>query len=105
MPLAEDDLIIFDNKIKNAITWEIIVATPIPVIPIAGIKPYPNINNGFKKMFKIKLKIKTFLKVFVSPSACKREFNATTLIKTTEPEKITLVYWRPKLITSLLDPL
>ena len=43
-------------------------------------------------MFKIKLKIKTFLKVFVSPSACKREFNATTLIKTTEPEKITLVY-------------
>ena len=29
-------------------------------------------------MFKIKLKIKTFLKVLVSPSACKREFKATT---------------------------
>ena len=77
----------------------------MPVIPRAGIKPYPNINNGFKKMFKIKLKIKTFLKVFVSPSACKREFKATTLMKIIDPEKITLVYSRPKLITSLVDPI
>ena len=54
---------------------------------------------------KIKLKINTFLKVLVSPSACKREFKATTLIKTTEPEKITFVYWSPKLITSVVDPI
>jgi len=46
----------------------------MPVIPIGGIKPYPNINNGFKNIFKIKLKIRTFLNVFVSPSACNKEF-------------------------------
>ena len=32
-----------------------------PPIPKAGIIPYPQINNGFKKIFKKKLKIKTFL--------------------------------------------
>ena len=61
-------------------------------MPIAGIKPYPNINNGFKNIFKTKLKIRTFLKVYGSPSACNSELRATTLIKTIDPEKITSVY-------------
>ena len=68
----------------------------MPVMPIAGIKEYPNINNGFKNIFKTKLKMRTFLNVFVSPSACNSELSATTEIKTIDPEKITSVYWRPK---------
>ncbi len=55
------DLIIFFKSSKKAIIWHIIVATPIPVIPIAGIGPYPKINNGFKIMFRKKLNISTFL--------------------------------------------
>jgi len=39
-------------------------------MPIEGIGPYPKINNGFKKIFKKKLNIRTFLNDFVSPSAC-----------------------------------
>ena len=71
-------------------------------MPIAGIKPYPNINNGFKNIFKTKLKKRTFLNVFVSPSACNSELSATTEMKTIDPEKITSVYWRPKFTTSLV---
>jgi hypothetical protein len=32
-----------------------------PAIPNAGINPYPKINNGFKKIFKKKVNISTFL--------------------------------------------
>ena len=56
------------------------------IMPIAGIKPYPNINNGFKNIFKTKLKKRTFLNVFVSPSACNSELSATTEIKTIDPD-------------------
>ena len=45
----------------------------------------------FKNIFKKKLNIRTFLKVFVSPSACNNELRATTEIKIMEPENITLV--------------
>ena len=51
----------------------------------------PIMNNGFKNIFKKKLNIRTFLKVFVSPSACNNELRATTEIKIMEPENITLV--------------
>ena len=50
-------------------------------------------------MFRKKLNISTFLNVFVSPSASNKELRATTEIKIIEPEKITLVYFNPKLIT------
>ena len=40
---------------------EITVAIAKPPIPKAGTNPYPQINKGFKKIFKKKLKIKTFL--------------------------------------------
>ncbi len=55
------------------------VAIPIPDIPNAGIGPKPNINKGFNNIFKRKLKIRTFLYVLVSPSACRSEFKAITL--------------------------
>ena len=77
----------------------------MPVIPIAGIGPYPKINNGFKNIFKKKLNIITFLNVFVSPSACNRELRATTEIKIIEPENITLVYFNPKFMTSKVEPI
>ena len=93
------------SRIRKAIIWDTIVATPIPVIPIAGMKLYPNINNGFKNILRRKLKIRTFLNVLVSPSACNKELRATTDINTIDPEKITFVYWRPKLTTSLLEPI
>ena len=41
----------------------------------------------------------------MSPSACKREFNATTKINMTDPEYIISVYSSPKEITFLLDPI
>ena len=41
----------------------------------------------------------------VSPSACKSEFKATTRINNIEPEKITLVYFNPKTVTVLVDPI
>ena len=41
--------------------WAIKVAIANPEIPKAGIKPYPKINIGFKKIFKKKEKINTFL--------------------------------------------
>ena len=34
---------------------------PKPEIPKAGIIPYPKINKGLRNIFKIKVKIKTFL--------------------------------------------
>tara|TARA_B100000953_G_scaffold10675_1_gene9498 strand:- start:51 stop:341 length:291 start_codon:yes stop_codon:yes gene_type:complete len=74
-------------------------------MPIEGIGPYPKINNGFKKIFKKKLNIRTFLNDFVSPSACKRELRATTEIKIIDPENITFVYFKPKFITSLVEPI
>ena len=37
-------------------------------------------------MLRKKLNINTFLKVFVSPSACNNELRATTEIKNIEPE-------------------
>ena len=77
----------------------------MPVTPIAGIGPYPKMNNGFKNIFKKKLNIRTFLKVFVSPSACNNELRATTEIKIMEPENITLVQFKPKFMTSKLDPI
>ena len=36
----------------------------------------------------------------VSPSACKNEFNATTNINKIVPKKITLIYLRPRPVTS-----
>ena len=56
-------------------------------------------------MFRKKLNISTFLNVFVSPSACNKELRATTEIKITEPENITLVYFNPKLITLIVEPI
>mgnify|MGYP000163849919 CR=1 FL=1 len=47
--------------ITNATDWAIIVATPIPLTPIAGIKRKPKIKIGFKIIFKKKDKTKTFL--------------------------------------------
>ena len=81
------DFIIFFKSNKKAIIWHIIVAIPIPVIPMGGIGPKPKINNGFKTIFKKKLNIRTFLKVFVSPSACNKEFSATTEIKIKDPDE------------------
>ena len=79
--LISFDFIIFFKSNKKAIIWHIIVARPMPVIPIEGIGPKPKINIGFKIIFKKKLNIRTFLKVFVSPSACNKELRATTEIK------------------------
>ena len=56
-------------------------------------------------MFRKKVNISTFLNVFVSPSACNKELRATTEIKITEPENITSVYFNPKLITLLVEPI
>ena len=64
----------------------------MPAIPSGGINKKPNIRRGFNIILSIKDKIKTFLYVFVSPSACSKEFKATTSIKMTEPEKIISVY-------------
>ena len=61
MSLILLDLTTLLKIISNPINWATIVATPIPVIPIAGIKPYPKINSGFKPIFRKKLKISTFL--------------------------------------------
>ena len=77
----------------------------MPVIPIEGIGPNPKMNNGFNTMFKKKLKISTFLNVIVSPSACNKELRATTKIKKIEPENITSVYFNPKFITLLDEPI
>ena len=49
------------NNINNAIDWDTIVAIPIPVMPIGGIKRKPKINIGFKIIFRKKLKINIFL--------------------------------------------
>ncbi len=62
-------------------------------------------NNGFKIIFKKKLNIRTFLKVFVSPSACNKELRATTEMKIIEPENMTFVYSNPKLITIKVEPI
>ena len=43
------------------IDCDITVAIASPPIPKAGTIPYPQINKGFKNIFKKKLKIKTFL--------------------------------------------
>ena len=50
-------------------------------------------------------KIKTFLYVFVSPSACNKEFKATTKINKKDPEKIIFVYSRPKFVTISVEPI
>ena len=71
---------------------------------MAGIKRKPKINKGFKIIFRKKLKINIFLKVFVSPSAWSNAFNDTTNIKIIDPENITSVYLRPNKITSSVDP-
>ena len=81
------------------------VAIPIPVIPKDGIGPNPKMNNGFNAIFKKKLKISIFLNVIVSPSACNNEFKATTKIKNIDPENITSVYFNPKFITLLDEPI
>ena len=47
--------------IINDTNCEIIVATPIPLIPMAGIKRKPKIKIGFKIILRKKDKIKTFL--------------------------------------------
>ena len=77
------------------------VATAIPFTPMAGININPNIKIGFSKIFKKKLKMRRFLYVFVSPSACNKEFKHTTRINITEPENITSVYSKPNDCTSL----
>ena len=76
------------------------VEIAIPFTPYAGKKNKPNINIGFKIKLMKKDKINTFLYVFVSPSACSKEFKATTNINKIEPENIILVYSSPNLITS-----
>ena len=45
----------------------------------------PNIRIGFKIIFSRKLKTKTFLYVFVSPSACNKELSDTTRKKRNDP--------------------
>ena len=44
--------------------------------------------------------MRTFLYVTVSPSACKKEFKATTNINNTVPKKIILIYSTPSIVTS-----
>ena len=85
------DFMILLRRKRKAIIWHRIVATPMPVIPIAGIGPKPKINNGFNIMLRKKLNTNTFLNVFVSPSACNKELRATTEMKIIEPENITSV--------------
>ena len=49
-------------------------------------------------------KINTFLYVFVSPSACSKEFRATTNINNIEPANIISVYSSPNLLPLELLP-
>ena len=88
---------IFIKIIINDTNCAIKVATPIPVIPNGGINKNPKIKIGFKIIFRQKENMRTFLYVTVSPSACKKEFKATTNINNTVPKKITLIYSNPLL--------
>ena len=54
-------------------------------MPKAGINKKPNIKIGFKNIFKRKDIISAFLYVLVSPSACNKEFIATTIMKRKDP--------------------
>ena len=76
------------------------VEIAIPFTPYAGKKNKPNINIGFKIKLTKKDKINTFLYVFVSPSACSKEFRATTNINNIEPANIISVYSSPNFVTS-----
>ena len=62
-------------------------------------------NNGFKNIFKKKFKIKIFLYVTVSPSACNNEFRATNIINAMEPANTTLVYSRLNASTASSEPI
>ena len=83
-PLILSDFKTF-SKIRNTPKiFTRIVAYPIPATPKGGINPYPKINSGFNIIFKKKFKIKIFLYVTVSPSACNNEFKDTRLKETSK---------------------
>ena len=64
-----------------------------------------NTSINFDSIFKKKDIIRAFLYVLVSPSACNKEFIATTIIKRKDPQKIILVQSKPKFITSSVEPI